>query len=224
MRPALLLAIGLLTISRPALAQDAPQVYKPGDGVTAPRLLREVKPFYSPEAMRAGTTGRVKLECVVRPDGTVTEIRVTESLSPVLDEEATRALKQWMFSPGLREGKAVPVLVEIEMTFSMARGPRLDSAAVFKPGPGVTSPKVIEEVKPQYSERAQAAGIQGNVGLECVVLADGTVGDVRVSMALDPDLDAEAIRTLRRWRFTPGEKDGRRVAVQVIIEMTFSLR
>src|SRR4029453_7408347 len=90
MRPALLLAIGLLTISRPALAQDAPQVYKPGDGVTAPRLLREVKPFYSPEAMRAGTTGRAKLECVVRPDGTVTEIRVTESLSPVLDEEATR--------------------------------------------------------------------------------------------------------------------------------------
>ena len=34
-----------------------PGVFRPGDGVTLPRLLREVKPQYTPEAMRARIEG-----------------------------------------------------------------------------------------------------------------------------------------------------------------------
>jgi TonB family protein len=76
----------------------------------------------------------------------------------------------------------------------------------------------------QYTAEARRAGIQGTVLLDCVVLVDGTVGDVRVGKHLDPDLDAEAIRALRQWRFTPGEKDGRAVPVQISVELSFLLR
>jgi periplasmic protein TonB len=82
----------------------------------------------------------------------------------------------------------------------------------------------LQNKTPSYTPKARAAGIQGRVVLDCVVLDDGTVGDVRVSKSLDADLDAEAIRTLRQWKFTPGETDGHAVPVQVSIEMTFSLR
>jgi TonB family protein len=70
------------------------------------------------------------------------------------------------------------------------------------------------------------AKVQGPVLLECVVLPDGTVGDVRVSRSLDPvfGLDREAIAAARRWRFTPGLLNGKPVPVIVTIELTFMLQ
>lgn len=95
--------------------------YRPGAGIQLPRLLREVKPNYTPDAMRAKIQGTVTLECVVLPDGSVGEIQVVRSLDPTfgLDQEAVKAAKQWRFTPGLRQGKPVPVLVTIELTFTL---------------------------------------------------------------------------------------------------------
>ena len=56
--------------------------YRPGNGVSPPRLLREVKPQYTAEAMRAKIQGTVWLEVVVQPDGTVGDVRITKSLDP----------------------------------------------------------------------------------------------------------------------------------------------
>jgi TonB family protein len=46
---------------------------------------------------------------------------VTRSLDTTygLDAEAVKAVKQWVFDPGTKDGKAVPVLVQIEMSFSL---------------------------------------------------------------------------------------------------------
>jgi len=41
-------------------------------------------------------------------------------LSP-LDDEAVASVKKWKFTAGTRDGAAVPVLVEIEMTFSLRK-------------------------------------------------------------------------------------------------------
>jgi TonB family protein len=70
------------------------------------------------------------------------------------------------------------------------------------------------------------AKVQGVVWLECVVLPDGSVGDVRVSRSLDPvfGLDQEAVKAARQWRFMPGSKQGEPVPVLITIELTFTLR
>ena len=96
-------------------------VYRPGNGVTIPVLLREVRPQYTSDAMRAKVQGTVLLECVVRPDGSVGEVHVVRSLDPVfgLDGEAVKAARQWRFRPGTRYGEAVPVLITIELTFTL---------------------------------------------------------------------------------------------------------
>jgi TonB family protein len=60
--------------------------------------------------------------------------------------------------------------------------------------------------------------------LECVVLPDGTVGEVRMVERLHPELDEQAIRTLRQWTFKPGTKNGVPVPVRTEVEMTFNLR
>lgn len=96
-------------------------VYRPGNGVTLPRVLREVRPQYTSDAMRAKVQGTVLLECVVRPDGTVGDVQVVRSLDPTfgLDQEAVKAAKQWRFVPGTRLGEPVPVLITIELTFTL---------------------------------------------------------------------------------------------------------
>ncbi|MGE3844445.1 MAG: energy transducer TonB [Vicinamibacterales bacterium] len=91
--------------------------YRAGSGVTPPRLLREVKPVYTEEARRRGTTGEVVLEIVVKSDGTVGDIRVLDGLGAGLDERAVQAVRGWRFAPGQRLGHAVDVLVEVAVTF-----------------------------------------------------------------------------------------------------------
>jgi TonB family protein len=95
--------------------------YRPGAGITLPRVLREVKPQYTADAMRAKVQGSVWLECIVMPDGSVGEVKVTKSLDPIfgLDQEAIKAARMWRFSPGIRQGQPVPVIITIELTFTL---------------------------------------------------------------------------------------------------------
>ena len=95
--------------------------YMPGNGVSNPSVVREVKPAYTAEAMRAKVQGTVWLQCVVMPDGTVGNVQITKSLDSTfgLDQEAIKAAKQWRFKPGMRQGEPVPVLVTIELTFTL---------------------------------------------------------------------------------------------------------
>jgi TonB family protein len=90
-----------------------------GSGVTMPRVIKERKPQYTQDTMRAKVQGTVEMQAVVNPDGTVTMARVIKSLHPDLDEQALLAVKQWRFDPGTRDGRPVPVLVTIEMTFTL---------------------------------------------------------------------------------------------------------
>ena len=96
-------------------------IYREGNGVTSPVVIREVKPNYTGEAMRARIQGLVTMEAVVMPDGSVGDIRVTRSLDQQfgLDKEAIKTVKQWRFRPGLRLGQPVPVLIVIEMSFTL---------------------------------------------------------------------------------------------------------
>ena len=87
-------------------------------------------------------------------------------------------------------------------------------------------PTLVNEVKPNYTRDALQAKIQGVVELECVVLVDGTVGDVRVVGSLDKTygLDEQAVEAAKKWRFKPGTKDGKPVPVLIHLEMSFALR
>jgi TonB family protein len=55
------------------------------------------------------------------PDGTVGDVHVIRSLDPVfgLDQEAIKAARQWRFVPGLKDGQPVPIMVTIELTFTL---------------------------------------------------------------------------------------------------------
>jgi periplasmic protein TonB len=90
-------------------------------GVVSPILVREVKPAYTPDAMRARIQGEVWVSAVVLPDGSVGSLRVIRSLdrSFGLDEQAIAAVRQWKFKPGTRAGQPVAVQIDVSVGFSM---------------------------------------------------------------------------------------------------------
>jgi TonB family protein len=63
----------------------------------------------------------VELEAVVGPNGQITDVRVHKSLDRGfgLDEEAMRVARQWLFRPARYQGKAVPMVVIIQMEFRL---------------------------------------------------------------------------------------------------------
>jgi protein TonB len=97
------------------------EAYRIGNGIVAPRLVQETKPAYTADAMRARIQGVVSMEAVVLADGSVGRIRVVRSLDTTfgLDNEALAAVKRWRFTPGTLSGRAVPVLVNIELAFTL---------------------------------------------------------------------------------------------------------
>ena len=106
------------------------------------------------------------------------------------------------------------------------RGPGTDGVDGERPGNGVSWPRLIQEVKPNYPPDAMRAHIEGVVHLEIVVLADGSVGRITLTRSLDSryGLDREAMDAVRRWRFDPARRLGTPVAVRVPVEVAFSLR
>ena len=97
---------------------------------------------------------------------------------------------------------------------------------IFTTKDGVTLPVPVRSVKPGYTAAAMDAHIEGTVGLDVVVLADGKVSDVMVTQSLDKEygLDTQAVEAARQWLFKPGTKDGKPVTVRVVLEMTFTLK
>jgi TonB family protein len=93
----------------------------PGNGVSWPRLVQEVKPNYTAAAMRAQVEGLVELEILVLPDVSVGRVNIVRSLDSRfgLDDEAIKAVWRWRFDPGRRAGKAVPVRVGVELSFNL---------------------------------------------------------------------------------------------------------
>ena len=89
-----------------------------GDPITTPTLLTQVLPEYSEEARRAEYQGTVILETIVRRDGTVEVVRVSQSQPFGLNEKAIEAVRQWRFRPGMRSGEPVDVELKIEVNFN----------------------------------------------------------------------------------------------------------
>lgn len=94
---------------------------------------------------------------------------------------------------------------------------------VFRVGGGVSAPVPIHRVEPEYSEEARKAKFQGTVVLSIVVDEQGVPRNFKVVRPLGLGLDEKAIEAVTKWRFRPGYREGRPVAVMATVEVNFRL-
>jgi protein TonB len=89
-----------------------------GGGIRPPTKIFDVKPVYTPIAMRAGVQGVVIIEAVIDQDGDVAAARVLRSI-PLLDEAALDAVKEWKYAPTTLNGVPQAVIMTVTVNFHL---------------------------------------------------------------------------------------------------------
>jgi periplasmic protein TonB len=89
-----------------------------GGSIRPPQKIRDVRPVYPAVALETRIHGIVILEAVIGEDGRVRSLRVLRSI-PLLDQAATDAVRQWVFTPTLLNGQPVPVAMTVTVAFNL---------------------------------------------------------------------------------------------------------
>jgi TonB family protein len=172
----------------------------------------------------AGEWHRLEVRCehdrvTVALDGaTINEVHGSEPLAGYVGLEVTRGVIEF------RRATFVQLAGGVHACSASPPASGLPASALPATAPGLTFPRLVREEKPVYTREAMRRKVQGTVVLDAIVGVDGIVQTTCVARSLDPALDAQAVGAARRWRFTPGQKDGNPVPVFVTIELTFTLR
>lgn len=88
--------------------------------ITEPRKVKNVFPQYPMAARETGRQGTVLLEAIIAESGCIRSIRVLRDVSPELDAAAISAVGGWRYTPSLRDGKPVSVIMAITVNFSLS--------------------------------------------------------------------------------------------------------
>jgi TonB family protein len=98
-----------------------------------------------------------------------------------------------------------------------------DTCKYLSVGPGIRPPRGASIVDPKYTDAARKAKINGSVIVAVAISEEGGVGDVKIVRPLGYGLDQNAMDAARQSKFMPATKDGKPIAVQLNMEMTFKL-
>jgi protein TonB len=82
------------------------------------KLIQRVPPVYPILAARARIQGVVILQITVDEKGDVTDVRVLRG-SPLLDDAAVAAVRQWKYAPTVLDGQPVPVIATVTVNFEL---------------------------------------------------------------------------------------------------------
>ena len=90
-----------------------------GGSVSAPVVLYQPEPEFSEEARKAKVAGNVLVYLQVDENGRPQHVRVLRGIGLGLDEKAVEAVRQYKFKPAMKNGRPVPVEMNVEVNFQI---------------------------------------------------------------------------------------------------------
>ena len=114
-------------------------------------------------------------------------------------------------------------VVAVVGTVAAAPQTQAPDETIYKVGNGITAPKLLSRIDPQYTPEAKADKVAGTVTLLVVIGTNGAARDIAVEQGIGSGLDEKAVEAIQQWRFQPGMKDGHPVSVRATIEVNFKL-
>jgi periplasmic protein TonB len=100
----------------------APTRVRVSSGVTQGLLIRKVEPSYPQMAKIARVQGAVVLSALIGKDGVIQNLHVVSTASPLLNQAALEAVKQWRYRPYILNGEPVEVDTTITVNFTLSGG------------------------------------------------------------------------------------------------------
>jgi periplasmic protein TonB len=102
---------------------------------------------------------------------------------------------------------------------------KTESEPIHEAQASMKPPRATYAPDPKFPERERKSRQRGKgtVLLSLVVNPDGLPSDIKVSRTLSPEFDQAAMDAVKKWRFSPATRDGKPVAMQIKVEVTFHL-
>ena len=211
-------------------------------GVQPPRTDRPVpiaivKPsirrYASPDAAAcSGNPGFLTVHLAIGADGSPSNVQAVKGRGDAIAPAAVAAIRSWTFDPATANKKRVPadatIILECVSPDGAASPDNVVSSPdnvgpVFNVGGGVSAPALIFKIEPEYSEEARQAKFAGAATISLVVAPNGRPARMVVVRSPGLGLDEKALEALAQWRFQPGMKDGKPVAVGSTVQVNFKL-
>jgi TonB family protein len=144
-----------LAPATPIELEQRPSAYRIGNGVSAPSVTSKVDPVYTQEALQTKLSGTVLLSLVVDEAGLPQNVKVVRSLESGLDQKAIEAVQEWRFKPGMKDGKPVPVIANVEVNFRSQGNPSK---------PGASAPQSTSATSPLPSSASPTSPPASSAG------------------------------------------------------------
>jgi TonB family protein len=188
-------------------------------------------PEYSAEARLAGLEGTVQIMGTIAADGTLKDAHIVQPLGLGLDQKALEALTQLHFSAAAPPNPTIRVPVDFLLRDKQSRWHL--TGVKFDPPEGASRP-VFLSVKYPLGSGLVASADDTAIDEARIVAAAGSRAWAVVSFEVDetglpgkfevPDSSAEvwkeqAIAVVRDWRFKPGMKDWKPIAVRCTLNL-----
>ena len=196
---------------------ESTSAYRIGSGVSPPLVITKVQPEFSMEASRARLEGKVVLLVVVDESGNAREMKVIRPLGLGLDEKAIEAVGEWVFQPGSKDGQAVAVQATIEVNFRILD--KRDKAAwhtenvAFRLPKGGVRPHLVSTKFPAASDAADSVTVSFEVD------ESGKPVNLHADKSSDEKWERKMLAAVKDWRFDPGLKDGKAIAVPCTVNV-----
>ena len=173
-----------------------------------------------------------------RTDITLTELMLPPPPPPPPEPPPPEQEELEEEDPEMEEDREPPTLEQLELTLSTELNANLSGAFVipaFQIGANLSDlafdledldeiPKVITQVRPVYPPALRRSGSGGRVVVLFIVDETGTVRLPRIEDSSDYAFDKPSLDAIRKWRFTPVIKDGRKVKTKMRLPLSFSVR
>ena len=214
--PATAEATPIESIRRPARNGVTPPVAVGLNGTSGtPQHPQCYEPAYTDEARIAGLSGVITMDFTIDEKGRPANIHPENRLGLGLDEMAAACLARWRYIPAQKDGQLVAVRSKATMNFHQR--PRSDwrlERAAFHTADGAARPVFVKADYPLPDGERFC-----RVGVHLIVDENGVPRDIQIDQTADAKMAKEVMGIVSRWRFTPGQKDGRPAAVEADFEL-----
>lgn len=167
---------------------------------------------------------------LINENGRVDKIQIISSTSKKIDELFAKTVKDWKFTPAIKNGK------NVKSISPWSFNPQFSKSEIISAGGDDIYFVAVEEMpepiggmysiqsKIKYPEDAKRNGVEGKVFIQAFIDETGNIVEAKVIKGAGYGLDEAALDAVKQTKFTPGKQEGKPVKVQVTIPIVFKLQ
>lgn len=217
-------------------------------GKTEFKRVFEQELIYPATALEKKIGGKVNIAFVVMADSSVTDVKISQSVSSEIDAEAMRLFHLYQWTPAIKEGKRISAQWMVTFDFDPEKYAKIckkrgytnfkynaeykvdstqkiiknpEQIAIYYKGAYAFEDFIKENL--DYPKQAQMANIQGVVNVRFVVEPSGLVTNIGIQRSVGGGCDQEAIRLIELTKWQPAVSNGKWVRSLMVIPIYFRL-